>query len=493
MTNQGNFGLDDLNKLEQQLRARQAGAQQQQPQQPTQPSAQPYQQQPTQPSQGLEEVVTDYVISSRKTAQDLISAVNKVKEAKEGKLTPEGVSGIGAGFGAKFEYFIRSVAKAYDAKSTLTADEVKKASETLGINFEDFTKAAAEAKDAKNDAKGVFTASEIRGIGKVLGINFEDYAICPIAPPKQGKEDVPFRGEVFYTGNKRPTVRPEDLPVSVLELAEPVQGMCQTHQVRMAINTQYKDAANMPKYREHELLVIELWEQLNVEDGKKKLAESGLNDVEILAYDGILPRANGLVKVKRQALAFPKGKYTSSQMQRLLAQLRGEAVTEKTQAAAQPTYSRPIVQQPQPAEAAHAAASIEELLPKGIIEISQLSIKPKYEGETYRFHTPALLNGIMALDGEEGYRINLEDPEEIMFTGRQYIAPEASTREESLRKADEARTYAIRTLIAKDRRIQTHVSGELERAVEAAMQDPKKAEAIIALVRKSLLGSQQTL
>ncbi|MBI2580246.1 hypothetical protein HYV85_00370 [Candidatus Woesearchaeota archaeon] len=457
----------------------------QQPQQQAQPLAQTYQQQPTQPRQGLEEVVTDYVISSRKAAQDLISAVNKVKDAKEGRLTPEGMSEIGAGFGAKFEYLIRSVAKAYDAKSTLTADEIKKASVTLGINFEDFTKAAAKAKEAKNDAKGVFTASEIRGIGKVLGINLEDYAICQIN--LIGKQEM----KVFYTGDKKPTVRPEDLPASILELAEPALGMCHTHQARQAINHQYKDAAGELKYGEHELIVIELWEQLNVEDGTKKLEESGLSDVEILAYNGILLKGSGAVSVKKQALAFPKGKYANSQMQRILTQLRGEAVIEKTQPAPQPAYSQPAVQ-PQPAEAAQAqtAASMEELLPKGTIEISQLSIKANYEGATYRFHTPALLNGIMALDGEEGYRINPGDAEEIIFTGRQYIAPEAKTIEESLRKAEEARTYAIRRLIGKDRRIQAHVSGELERTLEIAMQDQEKAKAIIAVVQKLMTKPQ---
>lgn len=527
MANEEDFDLNSIDKLvEQKLTARQVGApQQQQPAQRTQAGQQP--------QQRLETILNSdqkYVLSSRETAEKLARAVEQTKLAKGGMLTPEAMTEIGAYFGKRFEYFVRTVAKAYDAKSTLTADEIKKASLISGINFEDLAKEAAKAKDAKNQARAELTANETRGVGEILGVKLEDYAICHI--PQAGQT----KAEVFYVGNEKPVIRAKDMPLDLITLTDPETGMCPQHQAILAINSELaKSNEKREPYQNHKALVLELWEELDLQKTREQLARlAGIAQlsggaITIESYTEVVPqkaavegeqvlRAGERIERKRQALVFQRGRYTIHQQYAILAGLRGkgEEVLEIPATPAQTQAYNPPKAAEQTATvtatpavpSAAKPSSIDELLPKGSLKekITEIKLKAIHNGVLYEFAMPVLLNEFMAIDGQEDYR--LIGNSEIIFTGKIYLDDaearkvtyiDDAGKENAYADAAAAREEVVRKLIGKDKRIRFRMDPVQQKNLEAALQHQKSLAAKQSLIKMTLEyisgqdSAQQTL
>ncbi len=105
------------------------------------------------------------------------------------------------------------------------------------------------------------------------------------------------------------------------------------------------------------------------------------------------------------------------------------------------------------------------------LEIATLqTIVTVYERQQHLFKSPALINGILAAIGIDGYRISAEDPSQVVFTGSEYLAvPNASAMQGK----------AVSGLLAMEKRIILSTAGELERLVKEAAEakGTKAAEA----------------
>lgn len=456
-------GEADLSNIDQIVAKQLAGRGMQAQQQPQQPQPKPAGQPAPDDQMAvelLEEVVSDsnYVLSSRVLAEKLARAVEQTQMAKEGRLTSEAIEETGTYFGARFNEFIQAAAKAYNPRNTLANDEIKRISTGLGINFEAFAKEAART----NDARKPLTANEIRVIGKVLGVNFEDYEICHIAQVGQTQK------KAFYIGDEKPAIRPSDMPLKLLEQANPETGMCLEHQAVLAIKSYKKDAT--------EAYLIKKWEEFDSAAARKRLAELRLEDVAIFTYFERIQKAGSLVTREGQALVFPMGLYTANQKYAILANLRGEKVQEIPTIPAETQAYQPKAAEPAATVPDTKSSSIDELLPRGSLE-EILTVKIVYEGATYKFLMPVLLNEFRAIDGEEGYM--LAGNEEVTFTGKRYVEDAAARKEVELK------------LIAKDKRLRTRLSPDMLSNMEAALKQqnsPAAKQSLIKMVSDYLKG-----
>lgn len=310
------------------------------------------------------------------------------------------------------------------------------------------------------------TPQEIAEISGRIGINLGSYLFCGISSPLNGSNTL----GVFWNGDEQAPLPAKYVPLQWLETllgAENNIDICPNHQVLSAINAKHKDKGR-GKYTSHEALVIEPWRKFqSPEQANVRLKELGLAEVELLTYTERTLRKGKLVGREMQALIFPAEKYAEHEKRQALARLRGEQPREIVQQTRQPQYStQPVAQQEAPKQLL-PPSEIEELLPKGKLKEMSLTVLVDYEGEKYEFALPVLLNEFMAIDGEKGYR--LEGKSGITFTDEAYISDEAA-RKVNYASAEAARRGVELMLIAKDRRLRTRLSPDMQKNVESALQ-----------------------
>ncbi len=316
---------------------------------------------------------------------------------------------------------------------------------------EELAKAADGAIAAKRDK---LTPDDVKQFGRRLGVNFEDYAKC-----KEG-------AEVFYNGDKKPVVKPSDMPISLVELTQPNCEICLSHQAAAIIG------ATSAKYRDIEALAIGKWEELNPEETEAKLAALGLPDIKLLTAPEGTYQGGKLVIRERQVLVFPEGRYNDSTKHQILAHLTGEKAAGATEQVEQPHYMQPPATT---ATVSETAGTIDELLPQGRLELipTQITAQLIFRGETYAFKNPALVNNVWAIAGQDSWKVNPENPTEITFTGQEYIEQRTGKEyAEKSAKASAAREDAARRTLAIDIMLE-FVKRNPDKAKEAAKLIPQ--------------------
>ncbi len=326
--------------------------------------------------------------------------------------------------------------------------------------------AIAQAITDASAKGGKLTREQALRIGAGLGVDLDSYDICGVSPPGTPQS------KIFYTGDKRPAVDPEDVPLAAILAVKPSEpALCPDHQAMMSINSnpKYKDkATGQNKYLGWEALTVNKWEELDAQKAQKQLQQLGYAGIELLTFSEVVRVEGSRRSRERQALVFSPGKYDSKQKQEIMAQLTGRT----------PAYAQPALQ-PQPikteqAPASYAAAPIVEaqkegtidelLLPQHEITVGETEIVARsYDNKMpYEFMTdPSHLNGQLARMGIEGYRVE-PNRTHIKFTGtyaRQN--PEVVT----------AQLMAARRLIAMDKAEDQYVASRLERLAQERKAD----------------------
>lgn len=302
-------------------------------------------------------------------------------------------------------------------------------------------------KEVVNDLRSLnlkkdIKVEEVNEILKKAKTSIDHYCICPNCASDERTENK----KVHYIGEGTAPISPNEIPPNLIESVATNSAFCPDHKVRF-------DLLGTVSHENGVEPVNIAWYVLP-EGTKIDLKEANASNKHWKIYDyQYVNTVNGKTITKNLQVVF------------FLDKKQYETQDSKDKVVRNPIGGTlPAKDIPTPT-AAELMTPVQELLVKGPVVITRMNVEVTYGGKVYKFKKTVFLNNSLRLHKQNGYRINPENPTEIIFTDLQYIA-QAKMDEKQLKKVASDQDEVIRTLITMDLNIALASQSELKKLTE---------------------------